>query len=480
MCEPGPVGQNYGTSDWGGRPAPTGSDWRRRSFRRPAKTMTLRHNPRFVRFWLASTVSDFGTFVTTVALSVLILVTLDGTAFDQGLVNAARWAPYLLFGLIAGIWVDRFERTTVLVAGDFGRGALLLALCVAALLDILTVPWLMAIVFAFGTLALLSDVAFQSFLPALVPRGQLTRANARLEQSGTVAETTGAAFAGALVAVVTAPIALLFDAVSYFLSGALLSSIRRGQPARVEVAQPAGVSVRGRIGEGLGWVYGHVHLGPLALSTHIWFIGFSMVGAVVPSLVIHELGLGAFGLGLILGGAGIGAVAGTTVSARLGERFGTGRTLVAAHLVEPVGVALMALAPLVLVALQGDIASGASRGPATDWPAGTWVAFAVAFTGQFIIGTAMGASGPVEMGFWQAVTPDRLIARMTATRRSVNRGMIVAGAPIGGFIAASAGVEPALWVAAAVMLLAGVILAASPFRSARVELHQLSDEEAQG
>lgn len=80
--------------------------------------MKLRHNPAFVRFWLASTVSDFGTYITTVALSVLVLVSLNGTALDQGLVNAARWAPYLLFGLLAGIWVDRFRRRTVLITGD--------------------------------------------------------------------------------------------------------------------------------------------------------------------------------------------------------------------------------------------------------------------------------------------------------------------------------------------------------------------------
>jgi len=74
----------------------------------------LRHHPPFVRFWLASTVSDFGTYITGVALSVLVLVSLGGTPLDQGLVNAARWAPYLLFGLLAGICVDRWPRRTVL------------------------------------------------------------------------------------------------------------------------------------------------------------------------------------------------------------------------------------------------------------------------------------------------------------------------------------------------------------------------------
>ena len=440
--------------------------------------MTLRHNPRFARFWLASTVSDFGTYLTTVALSVLILVTLDGSAFDQGLINAARWAPYLLFGLVAGIWIDRFERTTVLVAGDLARGALLVILCLAAWLDVLAVPALMAIIFAFGTVALLSDAAFQSFVPQLVPRQQLTRANARLQQSETVAQTSGAALAGSLVAIASAPVALLFDACSYFFSGAVLFSIRRRTLSPVKRVETASATVKGRINEGLRWVYGHVHLGPLILSTHIWFIGFSMAGAVVPTLVIRELDLGAFGLGVVLGGAGVGGVLGTIASTRLGDRFGTGRTIVAARLVEPVGVAIMALAPVVLVALDGDNAPGMDRGAVVDWPVGAWAALGVAFLAQSIIGYAMGAEGPLQMGFEQAVTPDRLLARMTATRRSVNRGMIVLGAPLGGFIATNAGVQTALLASVAVMALAGLILAMSPFRSARIELHQLSDEDA--
>jgi predicted MFS family arabinose efflux permease len=119
------------------------------------------------------------------------------------------------------------------------------------------------------------------------------------------------------------------------------------------------------------------------------------------------------------------------------------------------------------------------RGVLADWPLGAWAALVVAFLGQLIIGVAMGAEGPLQMGFEQAVTPDRLLARMSATRRSVNRGMIVLGAPLGGFLATNVGVPTALWASAAVMVLAGLILAMSPFRSARIELHQLSDEDAQ-
>lgn len=431
----------------------------------------LRRYPPFVRFWLASTVSDFGTYITSVALSVLILVTMNGTALDQGLVNAARWAPYLLFGLVAGVCIDRLPRRTVLIGGDLGRGLILAGVALAAVAGLLSVPVLMILIFAFGTLALTSDAAYQSFLPQLVPRSLLTKANARLQQSDTVAQTTGGAVAGGLVTLVTAPFALLLDAVSYFLSAAVLFTLER-PPAQAPTRSKQ--KLHRKVAEGLRWVYGHTHLAPLAWSTHIWFIGLSILGAVLPAVILNDLGLGAVGLGLVIGCSGIGAVIGTTLSTRLGHRWGTGRAMVAARLAQPFAIALVALAPLA----AGGERTGEMYGSPLHWPGELWAAFALAGFGQLLFGMAMGVEGPLEMGYQQAVTPDRLIARMTATRRSVNRGMIVIGAPLGGVIATVAGTNPALWAAAVFLLLASIVLLFSRFRDARIEDQQLTDEEA--
>lgn len=438
--------------------------------------MKLRHNSAFVRFWFASTVSDFGTYITTVALSVLVLVSLSGTAFDQGLVNAARWAPYLAFGLLAGIWVDRFRRRTVLITSDLGRGLVLSALCLLGVLGLLDVVTVMALMFAFGTLALLSDAAYQSFLPQLVPRPLLTRANARLQQSDTVAQTTGSAVAGGLVALVTAPFALLFGAITHFVSAAVLLTLQ--QVAAERPLAPTEGPLRRKIGEGLRWIYRHPRLGPLAWSSHAWFIGSAMMGAVLPALVLNDLGLGALGLGLVLTGAGVGSVIGTLISVRIGQRCGTGRTMVLARCAQPAALALMALAPLAAVAVADGPLTDQMYDSPSDWPPALWVAFAIIAAGQLLFWMAMGVEGPLEMGYWQAVTPDRLLARMSATRRSINRGMIVLGAPLGGALATATSSAIALFSAAAVMLLAATMLLLSGFRDARVEDDQLTDEEA--
>ena len=315
----------------------------------------------------------------------------------------------------------------------------------------------MALMFIFGTLALMSDAAYQSFLPQLVPRRLLTRANARLQQSDTVAQTTGGALAGGLVALVTAPFALLVDAFTYLASGVVLMTLRR-PPARNPTDAHAG-ALRQKVAEGLRWVYGHPQLAPLAWSSHAWFIGSSILGAVLPVLVLKDLGLGAAGLGLVMSAAGVGAVIGAVASSRLGERWGTGRAMVASRVLQPVAVALVALSPAV---------AGNGSGPA----------FALAAAGQFGFGLAMGVEGPLEMGYRQAVTPDGLIARMSATMRSVNRSMIVVGAPLGGLVASAAGTAAALWSAVGMLLVAALVLALSPFRNARVEDHELADGHA--
>ncbi len=189
--------------------------------------MSLRRHPAYVRFWAADTVSMFGTHVTTLALQVLAVVTLHASATWLGVLNGARWVPYLLFGLVAGVLVDRYRRRPVLVGADLARAVLLGLIPVLAWADRLTMPALVAVVTAFGALSLLYDAAHQSYLPRLVPRELLTQANARMEQSAAVAQTTGPVLAGFLVKAVGAPLAILVDAASYLVSGLVLARSAR-------------------------------------------------------------------------------------------------------------------------------------------------------------------------------------------------------------------------------------------------------------
>lgn len=402
-------------------------------------------DPGFARFWTAETVSGFGTYVTTVALQVLVVLTLDGTAADVGFVNAARWLPYVLLGLVAGALVDRRRRQPVLVVTDLGRGLLLIAIPVLWWLGGLSLPVLMVVMVASGTLALFNDAATQSFLPRLVPRSSLLAANARLDQSDAVAQTSGPALGGLLVSLLGAPLSVLVDAASYLVSGVLTATIRASEPAPATTGQR---HLRREVGEGLRWVYGHRMLAPFALATHGWFVCNSALLTVYVPFVLLGLGLSPFELGLTLAAAGIGGLVGSLVAVRVGLRFGVGRTVIAAHAITPLGWAVIALAPG--VAGAGHVA-----------------VVVVLALGQLVYGLSLGVENANSMGYRQSVTPDALQGRMNITMRSINRAMVVVGAPLGGLLADTVGYRPVFVVGIVGFLLLALGLGLSPYRHAR-------------
>ncbi|MFB9236106.1 MFS transporter [Plantactinospora siamensis] len=395
-------------------------------------------------FWTADTVSMFGSYVTTVALPVVAIGTLGASDTEVGLINGARWVPYLLFGLLAGVVADRYRRRPILVGADLVRAALLGLLAALAVTGALRIAGLVAFVIVFGALSLLYEAAHQSYLPRLVPPAALTAANARMEQSGSVAQTTGPFLGGSLVAALGAPLALLVDAVSYLVSGLLLATIRRPEPAPERHDRHLGRELR----EGLAWVYRHPVLAPYAITLHVRFLMASMTSTVFTLFVLRGLNPGlpgdraAFGLGVVLAVGGLGALVGNSLSGLVG-RYGIGRSILLERFGEPVGWIVAALA-------------GAG--------VGGWILVGAA---QFLVWAALGVSGPNEMGYRQAVTPDYLQGRMNATIRSLNWGMFTVGAPVGGLLAQHLGYRPAIWVGVAGLLAGAVAAALSPLRHAR-------------
>ncbi|MGI5197807.1 MFS transporter [Streptomyces sp. CA-288835] len=396
--------------------------------------------PGYVRFLTASAVSAFGSQVTGLALQVLTAVALSASATEVGIVNAARWVPYLLFGLIAGVVVDRWRRRPMMVATDLGRAVLLGAIPVLYALDRLSIPALCMFVFVFGVLSLLFEAANQSYVPQLVPKELLNAGYARVEQAGAVAGSTGPLIAGALIKIMGAPLAVLVDALTYLTSGLLLASVKAPDPVPDRGARR---SLGSELREGVAWVYRHRTLASIALTSHAMLFFNSMVSTVFVVFALQSLKIGEFGLGVTYACASVGAVLGGALSGRLARRLDVGATLVVFRLLAAIG-----WLPLVL----------AERG--------SWALASVSLA-FFLVSLAIGIESPVEMSYRQAVTPDGLRGRMNATIRSMNWGMIAVGAPLGGVLADQVSYRFALWIGLSGAVIQALVLTVSPTRRAR-------------
>jgi MFS family permease len=409
--------------------------------------------PAFWRLWVGESVSSFGTYVTLLALQVLVLVTLHGDAEDVGWLSSARWLPFLVLGLLAGTLVERRRRRPVMVMTDLACAVVLGVIPLAWALGWLSLPLLLVIVFLFGTASLINDAASMAFLPRMVPGRQLQQAHARLDGSDAVAQTTGPALSGVLIQLLGAPLAVLVDAGSYLFSAVMMGSLRVEEA--VSSGPTPGAGIRHEIAEGIRWIYRGSSLRALAVGTHVWFAANAILGVAVPTFALQTLRLSVLQFSISTTMAGVGAVTGASVTTAVGRRLGTGRTVIAAHTITVVGVCVMALAGL-----------GTSQ----------WAAAAVLGAGQACHGLAMGMSNSHEMSYRQSLTNDRLQARTNTTMRAFNRGVIVVVAPLAGLLITEIGTRSAIIIAAFIFAVAVAVLLVSPFRTADVGPPAQSDD----
>jgi predicted MFS family arabinose efflux permease len=412
----------------------------------------LRHNRDFLKLWAGQSVSLIGSQITRLALPLAAVLTLHANAAQMGLLGAAQLAPFLVLGLVAGVWVDRLRRRPILIAADVGRAALLAMIPILALSRTLRIEHLYAIGFLFGTLELFFEVAYQSFLPSIVQRDQLTQGNSMLQLSDSTAQVAGPGVAGALVQLLTAPVAIIVDALSFVVSAITLVLIRTPEPAR-SVDQHPGVWAELR--EGLKLVVGHPWLRAIAGCTATLNFFANLLMTVYILYVTSRLGLTPAVIGAIFAVGGASTILGTMLAGPVARRLGLGPALIAASVV--IGLAGL------LIPLAG--------GPgllAVALLAGTQVLW--------------GLSRPIfdinQLSLRQSMTADRLQGRVNASMLFIVWGVIPFGSLLGGALGSTVGLRPTVAVGAAGMLLAVLWMVFSPIRSLRTQPSDLSEAPA--
>ena len=406
-----------------------------------ASRSLFRHRD-FVKLWSAETISVFGTQVTQLALPLIAALTLKVDPFAFGLLGAIEFLPFILLSLPAGVWVDRVRRRPILIAGDIVRAIALVSIPVAFALDALTLWQLYVVGFINGCATVFFDVAYQSYLPALVDRDQIIDGNSKLETSRSAAQIVGPGIAGYLIGAITAPFAILIDSLSYVFSAVFMLAIRRREtrPERRIDEHGRGASMRAEIAAGLRYVGGHRFLRSIAATTATSNFFSNILFAVLILFLTRVMTFSPELIGLAFSIGSVGFLLGALLAGRIGTRFGVGPTIVVSAFLFGPATLLIAMAPRDL-------------------------AFAFVAASIFIASLGGAVYNINQVSLRQAITPQPIQGRMNATMRFLVWGTIPLGAIVGGILGGVLGLQTTIWVAAIGGVFTFLPVLLSPVRS---------------
>jgi MFS family permease len=386
----------------------------------------------FTKLWIGQSISRLGSQISIFALPTFAVLALHASPLQLGTLAALQYVPFPIFGLIAGVWLDRLPRRMVMIAADAARFLLLASIPAVAAFHAVSWPQLYAVAFLAGTCSVFFDIGYASLVPSIVTPEALPAANARMGFSDSAAQIAGNALGGAIVHALGAALAIGVDAFSYLASIVSLARMKPTPSVAPAAANRAPGAFRRELLEGLRWVLRRPDLRAIAAATATANLGISMSNAVLFLFYYRELHLDAGAVGLILGLSNIGFV-GALFSAAIARRLGLKYTLIAAAMVAALANACLPLAR-----------------------------YAAPLTVIFFANAAESAALPLyniaQGTYRQLVTPPELQGRMNATMRTIFWTSLPVGSLLGGILANIAGLVPTIWTGTAIAGCAALFL----------------------
>lgn len=397
----------------------------------------------FMALWTGQTVSEFGSLVGGFALDLTAIIVLKATPLQIMVLLAAGLVPGLAFGLIAGLWIDRLPRRPILIAADLGRAVLLGSIPLAAILHVLRIEQLYVVALLTSVCTMVFAVAYRSYLPSLIAPEALVEGNSKLQASSSAAELAGFGAAGILVQALTAPIAIVADALSFLVSAAAVARIRapeRRAPG-AGAAPDARTNAWREIVQGIRFVWTQPVVRAVGGATATFYLFRDMVGVVIMLYFVRALHLTPALMGPLFAIGAVSSFCGAAVAQRVVRRWGVGRTLIGALFLNVVGGLCIPLAggPLWLVALLVGVPQ------LFDASATVYEITAVSLR--------------------QTSTPAHIQGRMNACLHVVEGAAQLAGLLIGGVLGGVIGLRATLLIAILGSVLAVPWIVLSPIRT---------------
>ena len=418
---------------------------------RPKQRRSFLINQAFALFWTGQTISTLGAQVTAFAVPLLAAITLHASAFQMGLLRAAEFAPFLVFTLPAGVWADLGIRRWLMIAASLVRGVFITIVPLAVLFGWLHLGVLYLVMFVMGSLKVVFEMAYQTYIPEIVEREKLVNANSKIMMSYALGQSTGPGLGGLMVELLGAPMAVLADASTYFLSAICLFKIKhqevRARHRRGNILQ--------QIADGFRYVGEEQHIRSLVclVTANNFFQNALMAILVLYATRDLSIRPGVFGMTVSFGG--IGAVIGAFGAERLGRWFGPGPFVIWSTI-------LAALAAFCFPLVNTGNLAGV-------------MGLAIAY---FVLSAGGSAVTVFAWPIRQTLTPSPMLGRMNGAFRFIVTGIMPFGAFFGGWLGESIGIRATLVVCAFGLLISSGLSRFSPLQA--LKSLSAAGEKAQG